>query len=102
MKAKFVKIKKFLRKIINTLAGNPFLAFLSAIFLALIFGVIVFYKYDILNNKTEIETPEASLKLQEKSYQGILESWRQRESKFNEANSKIYSNPLAGSGKLTE
>jgi len=54
-KIKLKKIKEFLIKLPGILANQAFLSFLGLLFLALIFGGILLYKYEILVQKEKVE-----------------------------------------------
>lgn len=93
-KIKIKKIKEFLKRLPRTLGEKAFFVFLALLFLALIFGGIIFYQYKILVKRTEIQITEEPLKFQEKTYQEILKIWQEREKKFQEADLKEYPNPF--------
>ncbi len=102
MKIDFKQIKKVLAKLPWIIAEHAFLACLFLFVLALIFGGLTFYKYNILAQKAEFETLDQSLLLKEKIYQEILVVWQEQEKRFNEADSKEYPNPFEESVPLPE
>jgi len=94
MKIEISKIKYFFKKIPRVLAEKAFGFSILFIFLSLILGGLIFYKYSILTQKTEIDVAEETFKFQERAYQEILKIWQEREEKFNAVDSKQYSNPF--------
>jgi len=84
------KIKKFPW----ILAEHAFLTFLFFLFLVLILSGSIFYKYSILVEKKEPEILEKTFQFEEKTYQGILKEWQEREEKFEKALEKEYLNPF--------
>jgi len=96
MKIEINKIKYFFKKHPRVLAENAFGFSIIFIFLSLILGGLIFYKYGILNQKTKIDVAEETFRFQEGAYQEILKIWQEREGKFNAINSKQYSNPFQG------
>lgn len=93
-KYKNLKLKKFLVRLPWIIAEHAFLACLFLFVLALIFGGLSFYKYNILAQRVELETLDQSLLLKEKIYQEILAIWQEQEKRFDEADSKEYPNPF--------
>lgn len=98
---KLNKIAKFLKKTPRFLAERAFLASLVFIFLAVILGVLVFYKYSFLAEKREPEIPEESLFFDEKTFKEILRIRQERQERFQNAAPKEHLNPFRASG-LTE
>lgn len=96
LKLKFKREKEFLKKLPRILGEQAFLTFLALLFLALIFGGFLFYKYSILAEKAEPEIPEKPLEFQEKTYQEVLKIWQDRQKKFEETEFKIYPDPFKG------
>lgn len=90
MGIKFSKIKGFFKKLPRILAEYSFLTVLSLIFLALILGGIIFYKYNVLIEKTQPEIFEKPLHFDEKTYQAVLRVWQERQKRFEETEIKIY------------
>lgn len=93
-KIKTKKIKDFLKKLPRILGEKAFLTYLILLFLALIFGGIIFYKYGILVKKTKIQIPEKPLQFKEKTYQEVLKIWQEKEKRFKETDRKEYPNPF--------
>ncbi|MDI6603244.1 MAG: hypothetical protein QME57_03980 [Patescibacteria group bacterium] len=91
---KIKKIKEFLKRLPRTLGERAFFVFLGLLLLALIFGGIIFYKYNILVKKVKVQIIEEPLQFQEKAYQDILKIWQEKEKKFQETDLKQYPNPF--------
>ena len=91
-KIKLTKIKNFFEKAPRALVQNPFLTFLALLFFALILGGIIFYFYIIsieTPDKTDLEI-ETAFRLDNDTYQKILNEWQLRNGKFSEIDSKQY------------
>jgi len=86
----FNKIREFFR----ILGEEAFLFFLVLIFLALILGGFLFYKYSFLVEKAKLEILEEPLQFEEKTYQEVLKIWKEREKIFQEADLKQYPDPF--------
>jgi len=89
-KIKFNKIKIFFKKLPRILGENTFLTFLFLLFLSLILGGIVFYKYSILAEKEEPQIIKKPLQFEEKTYQKTLNEWEVRGRRFEETELKEY------------
>ncbi|MDP2967333.1 MAG: hypothetical protein Q8N87_02900 [bacterium] len=98
-KIKFNKIKIFFKKLPRILGEKAFLTFLFLLFISLILGGIIFYKYSILAEKAEPRIIEKPLQFKEKVYQKVLDEWEAREKRFKETELKEYPDPFRG---LTE
>lgn len=94
MKIKIRKFKKFLRNLPLAIAKHAFLACLFLFFLALIFGGLLFYKYSILTQKTNLEDLSWGFSLEEETYQQVFKAWQEQDRKFQEADFKEYPNPF--------
>lgn len=94
---KLSKIKEFFGKLPRILGERAFLTSLLFIFLALILGGIIFYKYSILAQKVEPQIIEKPLQFKENLYQKVLEKWENRQKKFEETELREYPNPFQGS-----
>jgi len=90
------KIKIFFKKLPRILGEKAFLTFLFLLFISLILGGIIFYKYSILAEKAELRTIEEPLQFEEKIYQKILNEWGTREKIFKEAELKEYPDLFRG------
>ena len=93
-KIKFNKIKIFFKKLPRILGENAFLTFLFLLFISLILGGIIFYKYSILAEKAEPRIIEKPLQFEEKIYRKILNEWDAREKRFKETELKEYPGPF--------
>ncbi|KPJ73654.1 hypothetical protein AMJ48_00385 [Parcubacteria bacterium DG_74_1] len=90
-----IKIRKtegFLKRLLLNLGERAFLIFLGLLVIALIFGAIIYYQYNILAKREETQAIKEPFHFQEKTYQNISRTWQEREKKFEEADSKEYSN----------
>lgn len=95
-KIKFKKIKDFLKNLPHTLGARAFLTFLGLLFLSLIFGGFVFYKYSILIEKEtpQIITPEELNQFNKKTYEEVVKIWQEKEKRFESSESKEYPDPF--------
>jgi len=93
-KLKIKKIKELFRKLPRILGERAFFVFLGLLLLALIFGGIIFYQYNILIKRAEVQIQEVPLQFQTKTYQDILKIWQEKEKKFQEADIKEYTDPF--------
>lgn len=89
-KFKLDKIKEFLGKLPRILGKHHFFTLLVLIFLALILGSLIFYKYSILVEQEKPEVLEKPLQFKEKTFQEILTIWESRQKRFEEAELKEY------------
>jgi len=89
-KIKFNKVKAIFKKFPRILGEHSFLTFLFLLFISLVLGGIIFYKYSILAEKAETQTIKKPLQFEEEIYQKILNEWGNRENKFKEAELKEY------------
>jgi len=69
---------------------HAFWACLILIFLALLLGGFMFYKYYILIKRAEPEIKEVPLQFKEDLYQNILSEWQERGERFESADFKEY------------
>jgi|AntAceMinimDraft_8_1070364.scaffolds.fasta_scaffold08853_5 hypothetical protein len=92
---KLGKIKNFLEQFLLIVAKNIFSCCLLLLFLSLLLGGLMFYKYVISPQKIVLNITEESFLIDEGTYQNILEKWQIKEKKFQEANLKKYSDPFA-------
>lgn len=101
------KIKKVLKVFLRILAERAFLVSLTLIFLASFSGVFVFYNYDVLVDRKEIFIPEKQLQLEEEALENILEEIKQRQGRYEKAESREFPDFFRGqetktSEELTE
>ncbi|MFH1036758.1 MAG: hypothetical protein V1756_01655 [Patescibacteria group bacterium] len=94
MKIVFKNIRNIVGQIPRVLAENSFFVVIVSIILTVALGAVVFYKYDILVKKSELQNPDVPFKFQEKIYEEIIGEWQDREKIFNEAGSKQYMDPF--------
>jgi len=97
-KIKTKKIKEFLRRLLRILAEKAFLVYLALLFVAFIFGAIIYYQHSAAVEKAEIMIIRQPPQFQQKTYQNILEIWQGRESKLKEARLEELSNLPADKG----
>jgi cbb3-type cytochrome oxidase subunit 3 len=88
------KIEESLKRLLFTMAEKAFLTFLGLFVIALIFGAIIYYQYNILAKEEEAPTIKEPLQFQEKTYQNVSRIWQKREKNFEEADQKEYPNPF--------
>lgn len=93
-KIKTKKNKELLKRLFLILAEKAFLTFLGLLFIALISGAIIYYRYNTLVETAEIQITKEPLQFEDKTYQKILKIWQERERKFKEADLKEYPSPL--------
>lgn len=93
-KTEFKKIGRFFRKLPKYLGENAFLTSLEFIFISLILGTLLFYKYSILPERKEPRVLEKSLLFDEKNFQEFLKTWQERQKKLEEVESKTYFHPF--------
>jgi cbb3-type cytochrome oxidase subunit 3 len=90
-----IKIRKtgrLLKRLLLSLGERAFLIFLGLLVIALIFGAIIYYRYNILAKREEAQVTKEPFQFQEKTYQNISRIWQKREKKFEESGSKEYPN----------
>ena len=84
------KIKKFF----YFLAVHIFFIILFFIFLDILFGGFLFYKYVILANQQEPDVQDNSFRFNENAYQDVLDKLEAREKDFNNSSQENYPNPF--------
>ena len=87
-------IKEFFKELPPKMAEHSFLSFLALLFVSLIIGGIVLYKYDIMSRKKEIKIEGKLIKLHKKRMENVLESIERREKNFQEVDFKMWQNPF--------
>ena len=75
---KLKKIKETPLNVFRVAAEHLFLSSLILIFIALLLGAAVFYKYYILVQKIEPELEVSNVRFAEGVYQQITEEWQDR------------------------
>lgn len=93
-KIKLDKIKKKLEKMPWMMAERAFLTCLAFLFLALILGGIVFYKYGISAQKADTDILQRPVQFNKRVFQDVLYIWKEREESFQGTDLKEYSNPF--------
>ncbi len=91
---KLRKIGSFFKKLPRVLGENSFLTFLGLLFVSLVLGALVFYKFSFSVGKEKPEITEASFRFQEKTYQAVLDEWQKRDQRLSEINLKLYPDPF--------
>ena len=101
-KIKANKLKETIKSLPRILTKHLFAFFMFLVFLALVFGGILFYKYSILAERAEARVFVRTIQIKKDILQRILDKWTEREERFNQAGTKEYSNPFEESGSLLE
>lgn len=86
------KIGVFLKKLPKVLGEKAFLTYLGLLVLALILGGFIFYQYNILAKKTEVQVTEKLLGFEKEVYDKVLKIWQEKEENFEGADFKEYPN----------
>ncbi len=94
MKIELGKIKIAFIKLLKVLANYAFLTFLVLLFLSLIFGMILWYKYESLAQKEKPEVQIVPLQFKEDVFERVLKAAEEREKRFKESEFKEYPNPF--------
>jgi len=84
------KIKRFFKKVPETLAEKAFIVFLILFVFDSILGIFVFYRYTFPSQEKEIESSDSSLKLKEELFQSILGELEEAEERTKKADEKTY------------
>lgn len=100
MKIKIGKIKNILKKSPRGLALHPFLAFWVLLFIALILGGFIFYRYSVLAEKPEGISREI-LRFQQETHQKVLNQWQRRKENLENIDSRQYINPFQEGASLS-
>lgn len=79
---------------LRNLARNPFLAIVFLFLIVLVSGALIFYRYDILVKLSEPKAGSETVQFQKEIYQQILREWKEREERFETADSTKYINPF--------
>lgn len=83
-----------LKAAVISVAKHPFLYSFALFLISILLGGLMLYKYVYLADRIAINAPEASFLIEQGAYQKVLQTWQEQEVKFNEADSRIYSNPF--------
>lgn len=73
---------------------NSFIFFLSIVFLELVLGGFLFYKYSILAEKTKLEIIEETIQFKEETFEEVLDEWIEQRKNFNAIETKKYPDPF--------
>jgi len=84
------KIKLFLKRLPEILAEKPFFTFFVLIFLALVFGAFIFYRFSLLFESRLAPFEEEPLEFREELCQKFLETLDEKERRFEETELKDY------------
>ena len=84
------KIKEFIWAIGN----HAFLAIIILIFIDILIGGWMSYKYVYLSERKNIEVDGAFFKFKDDAYQNILQKWEKRDNDLQESLEKNYSDPF--------
>ena len=84
------KIKDCFSGSCRYLAEHAFLIFLVLVFISLIFGGFLFYKYSFLIDKNEPKIDIAVVRLNEGLCQKVVAQWQDRQGRFDGASEKSY------------
>jgi hypothetical protein len=82
------------KKILWVVGRHAFLAVLILIFLNVILGGFLFYKYIYLAEKESMAVDTPAFQFDENSYQKVLIQWESRDKNLQEFLQKNYSNPF--------
>jgi len=81
----FEKIIHFALSVPRWMGEKPFFGFLILLFLALSISSIVFYRTVLNARSTDGEDEVVQIRIDQRTFQGILQTWEERGEKFNEA-----------------
>lgn len=91
---KYGKIKEYFSNILRSAAEHLFLTFLVLVFVSLLIGSAVFYKYYVLPQRIEPESSREVIKFQEDIYKKILQEWQDRGERFEASKTEEYPDPF--------
>ena len=77
---------------LRPIAEHAFLTSLILILIAVIAGIALFYKYEVLAKKSAPEIKEPPFQFKKDLYQKVLSEWQNREERFESAVGKEYPN----------
>ena len=81
----FENIIRFALSVPRWMGEKPFFGFLILLFLALSISSIVFYRTVFDMRSTDGEGEVMQIRIDQRTFQGILQAWQERGEKFNEA-----------------
>lgn len=88
------KSKNICCAFLKTSAENPLPAIVLLFLIVLALGVLTFYRYDVLAEKSETKTSGEGIQFQTEFYQQILKEWQVRDQRFEGAGFQKYINPF--------
>ncbi len=87
-------LKRKLKTFVWLVGERAFVSFLAIIFLAFLAGGLLFYRYAYIVAHQDFEIEAHVIELDENLYEQFLENYAARRAKFQEAESKEYTNPF--------
>jgi uncharacterized membrane protein (DUF106 family) len=91
---KIKNLRKKIKDLPERLSQRAFLTFLVLFFLFLIFGLLIYYKYLILEEKKEPQILERVFEFDKNKFEKVLKILDQREKEFNSIDSKEFKDPF--------
>jgi uncharacterized membrane protein (DUF106 family) len=91
---KIKNLRKKIKDLPEKLSKRAFFLFLILFFLFLIFGLFVYYRYSILEEKKEIQISERVFEFDKKKFEKVLEILEEREKEFDSIDSKEFKDPF--------
>ena len=98
-------ISRFLRHAPRWLGENPFIGFSILLCLALLISSLVFWRYVFVPRSEDVVVEITQFGLDQKKLQQVIQSWQEREEKFDQAGSVYIRNifePPQAIQELTE
>ena len=80
-------ISRFLRHAPRRLGENPFIGFSILLCLALLISSLVFWRYVFVPRSEDVVVEITQFGLDQKKLQQVIQSWQEREEKFDQAGS---------------
>ena len=84
------KIKLFLKRLPEILAGKPFFTLLALIVLVLVLGAFIFHRFSLLFERRLAPFEEEPLEFREELCRKFLETLDEKERRFEETELKSY------------
>lgn len=77
-----IRFLRFLLRVPRWMGENPFLGFLTLLFVALLISSMVFYRYVLaVSGTSEI----IQIRFDQRAFQQVIQEWQERKEKVNEA-----------------
>lgn len=92
LKININNIKERIGRIPRLLGENAFAAFIIFFALSCVFGIVVFYSYAVLPEKTTVTNTEKQLQFELGPYGKVLDTWANNEQHSQETKSTAYLN----------